>query len=170
MNLLFRPTNPFRLSTPFNTISILSKPTHHTSSTMRNLTPSRTIHAHTHIHRHSTSQAGRRPLTAVALGLGGAIPFFAQGRPTWNDVSPAALSDSAVFSSSAGNNGTKKNVPVLKGGKLNPDAVKQISFGGMLGLGLGVLFSMLSRMLVLVLGIGVVVWQVSLIFALVDAI
>lgn len=75
-----------------------------------------------------------------------------------------------MFSSSSGSNGAKKNVPVLKGGKLNPDAVKQISFGGMLGLGLGVLFSMLSRMLVLVLGIGVVVWQVSLIFALVDAI
>jgi hypothetical protein len=52
-------------------------------------------------------------------------------------------------------------VPVVSDGKLNPAAVKQISFGAIMGLGCGVLLSMLSRMLVLVLGIGIVVWQVS---------
>lgn len=51
---------------------------------------------------------------------------------------------------------------MFKNDKLNPDAVKQISFGGILGLGLGVLFSMFSRMLVLLVGVGIVFWQVSL--------
>lgn len=50
-------------------------------------------------------------------------------------------------------------MPVFKDGSLNPAAVKQISLGGMLGLGAGVLLSMFSRMLVLVLGVGIVVWQ-----------
>jgi hypothetical protein len=57
--------------------------------------------------------------------------------------------------------GGKKDVPVFKDGSLNPSAIKQISLGGMLGLGAGVVLSMLSRVLVLALGVGIVVWQVS---------
>lgn len=101
-----------------------------------------------------------RPLT-VALGL--TLPFIAASRPTLNDSSPGLVSPSgeASFSSSASVGG-KKDVPVFKDGNLNPAAVKQISLGGMLGLGAGVLLSMLSRVLVLALGVGIVVWQVSL--------
>lgn len=44
---------------------------------------------------------------------------------------------------------------------MNPQAIKQISFGSLVGLGLGVLVSAFSRMLVLVVGVGVVVGQVS---------
>lgn len=50
---------------------------------------------------------------------------------------------------------------MFKDGSLNPSAIKQISLGGMLGLGAGVVLSMLSRVLVLALGVGIVVWQVS---------
>ena len=97
-----------------------------------------------------------RPLT-VALGV--ALPFVAASRPTLNDSSPAL--GEAGFSSSAPDLGGKKDVPVFKNGNLNPAAVKQISLGGMLGLGAGVLLSMLSRVLVLAVGVGIVVWQVS---------
>lgn len=99
------------------------------------------------------------PLT-VALGL--TLPFVAASRPTLNDSSPGFVSPSgeASFSSSASVGG-KKDVPVFKDGNLNPAAVKQISLGGMLGLGAGVLLSMLSRVLVLAVGVGIVVWQVS---------
>jgi hypothetical protein len=115
---------------------------------------------HTHSHKHA-SQKNRKPL-AVALGLA-SIPFLTPGRPTHNDTSPAP-SDSALFSSSPGSN-AKKSTPVFNDGGLNPAAVKQISFGSVLGLGLGVLFSMFSRMLVLLVGVGIVVWQVSLPFS-----
>lgn len=42
---------------------------------------------------------------------------------------------------------------------MNPQAIKQISFGSLVGLGLGVLVSAFSRMLVLVVGVGVVLGQ-----------
>lgn len=156
MNLLFTTTRSCRLST--HNIFLLSRPQQQQPiGIMRQLTsPTRSIHTHTHIPH--GSRRNNKPL-AVALGLG-SIPFLTPSRTTFNDTFGTGP-DISGFSSSAGSSGAKKNVPVMKGGKLNPDAIKQISFGGILGLGLGVLFSMLSRMLVLLLGVGVVVWQVS---------
>ena len=101
-----------------------------------------------------------RPL-AVAFGL--SLPFVHPGKTVLLDtspVTPSSPSGTASFSSSSPGNG-RKNVPFFKDGKLNPPAVKQISAGAMLGLGAGLLLSMLSRVLVLVVGVGVVVWQVS---------
>ncbi|ETN40577.1 uncharacterized protein HMPREF1541_04854 [Cyphellophora europaea CBS 101466] len=112
----------------------------------------------------------RHPARPLAVAFGLSLPFLAPSRPTLNDSSlgPAQLpslsgqgESSSPFSSSAPDaaTGGKKDVPVFKDGSLNPAAVKQISLGGMLGLGAGVLLSMFSRMLVLVLGVGIVVWQ-----------
>ena len=152
MNVLLRTSHTSRLSSCFNGPSILFKPLQQ-ANIMRQLTPSRSLH--TNVLRQARPNS-RRPL-AIALGLG-SLPFLAPGRPISNDSFGTA--DAAPFSSSAAT-GAKKDVPVTKGGRLNPAAVRQISFGGLLGLGLGVLFSALSRMLVLVIGLSVVVWQVS---------
>ena len=46
------------------------------------------------------------------------------------------------------------------GRSLNPRAVRQISMGSLMGLGLGVVVSAFSKMLVLFAGLGLVVWQV----------
>lgn len=160
MHLLLR-TLPIRSSLSSCPISRSIQGT--TNTSIANLFPSYSLRSmHTHIpHSHTRTAYARsrnnsRPL-AVALGLG-SLPFLAPGRPTWLDASSAFGTDSDAFSSSAANG---KNVPIIKDGKLNQAAVQQISFGAVLGLGLGVLFSMFSRMLVLLLGLGIVVWQVS---------
>lgn len=66
------------------------------------------------------------------------------------------------FSTSAFSHGRDAKVPLSKDGgrTLNPAAIRQISFGSIVGLGLGVLVSAFSKMLVLVLGVGIVVSQV----------
>lgn len=53
------------------------------------------------------------------------------------------------------------NTPLTTDGRtLNPAAVKQISLGSILGLGAGLLLSAFSRSLTLLLGLGIVAWQV----------
>ncbi|RMZ83684.1 hypothetical protein DV738_g1038, partial [Chaetothyriales sp. CBS 135597] len=91
----------------------------------------------------------------IAFGL--SIPFL-QPRPvTRFDASPAA----SDFSTSAGGYLSPKDVktPLTRNGALNPAAVKQISFGSILGLGAGLLLSAFSRSLTLLLGVSIVFWQ-----------
>lgn len=47
------------------------------------------------------------------------------------------------------------------GRSINPRAIRQISMGSLMGLGLGVVVSAFSKMLVLVAGLGVVFWQLA---------
>ncbi|RMD43447.1 hypothetical protein DV735_g1599, partial [Chaetothyriales sp. CBS 134920] len=90
----------------------------------------------------------------VAFGL--SIPFL-QPRPvTRFDASPAAND----LSTSSGYLFPKDvKTPLTRNGALNPAAVKQISFGSILGLGTGLLVSAFSRSLTLLLGLGIVFWQ-----------
>lgn len=77
-------------------------------------------------------------------------------------TSPTIRHDSSPdFSSSAYSHGRDAKVPLSKDGgrSLNPAAIRQISFGGLLGLGLGVIVSAFSKMLVLLLGVGIVASQ-----------
>ena len=94
-----------------------------------------------------------RPLL-VAFGL--SIPFFSQPRTTHRfDTSPSYSTSPPAYTPHA-------KTPLTKDGStLNPAAVKQISLGSILGLGCGVLLSAFSRSLTLLLGVGIVVWQVS---------
>jgi hypothetical protein len=97
----------------------------------------------------------------VAFGLSISLPFF-QARPvTRLDTSPYSpqASQSAPFSSTISR---EAKTPLTKDGKtLNPAAVKQISLGAILGLGAGVVLSAFSRSLTLLIGLGIVLWQVS---------
>ena len=96
-------------------------------------------------------------LTTFAVTSALTIPFLTA--PTIHlDTSPVA-----DFSSGY-SHGKDAKVPLSKDGgrSLNPAAVKQISMGTILGLGLGVLVSAFSKMLVLLVGVGIVVTQVSL--------
>ena len=96
-----------------------------------------------------------RPLL-IAFGL--SIPLFSPRPVTTLDASPAS---SASFSSSPYTNSRDARTPLTKDGRtLNPAAVKQISLGSILGLGAGLLLSAFSRSLTLLLGLGIVVWQV----------
>lgn len=102
----------------------------------------------------SLSSTPRHPLllTALTLSSGLILPYYLQ-QPTRNDVrSPAPYS-----------HGRDAKTPLSTDGgrSLNPKAIRQISMGSILGLGLGVVLSALSKMLVLTLGLGIVVWQVS---------
>ena len=144
--LLLRATSPLR-SSLFTTCTpiLLSRPLSHTAT--------RTL-------PRPTSLLFRRTARPLVVALGLSLPFLTPSRPTLHDSSPAAALDGAGFSSSAGVGG-KKDVPVFKDGSLNPSAIKQISLGGMLGLAAGVVLSMFSRMLVLLLGVGIVLQQVS---------
>ena len=96
-----------------------------------------------------------RPLL-IAFGL--SIPLFSPRPATTLDASPAS---SASFSSSPYTHARDARTPLTKDGRtLNPAAVKQISLGSILGLGAGLLLSAFSRSLTLLLGLGIVVWQV----------
>jgi len=91
---------------------------------------------------------GRSPVF-VAFGL--ALPFIQPGPITRFDTSP-----------SPSNGGySHATAPITTDGKtLNPAAVRQISLGSILGLGAGLLVSAFSTSLTLLLGLGIVVWQV----------
>ena len=89
----------------------------------------------------------------VAFGI--SLPFLHQRPATRLDASPQA-----DFSSGFSHAKDAK-VPLTKDGRaLNPAAVKQISMGSILGLGAGFLLSAFSRSLTLLVGVGIVVWQV----------
>jgi len=114
-------------------------------------------HVQTRQTRTAALSPSRHPLLLTATAL--SLPTIYLTTPaTYNDSSPAA----ADFSNSAYTHSRDAKVPITKDGRsLNPAAIKQISFGSLVGLGLGVLVSAFSRMLVLVVGVGVVVAQVS---------
>ena len=89
----------------------------------------------------------------VAFGI--SLPFLHQRPATRLDASPQADFSSSFSHAKDG------KVPLTKDGRtLNPAAVKQISMGSILGLGAGFLLSAFSRSLTLLLGVGIVVWQV----------
>jgi hypothetical protein len=95
-----------------------------------------------------------RPLL---LAFGFSIPFITPSSPLRYDSSPNSTSPSPAYTHSR-----DAQIPLTQDGKtLNPAAVKQISLGSILGLGAGVLLSAFSRSLTLILGLGIVVWQVS---------
>jgi hypothetical protein len=104
---------------------------------------------------HSTSFLHRARPLIIAFGF--SIPFFAHSRPvTRYDTSPYSTSPSSSYTHSR-----DAKTPLTKDGRtLNPAAVKQISLGSILGLGTGFLLSAFSRSLTLLLGLGIVAWQV----------
>ena len=89
----------------------------------------------------------------IAFGL--SLPFFHSRPITRLDVAPAP-----AFSTGYSHSKDAKTPLTTDGKTLNPAAVKQISLGSVLGLGCGVLLSAFSRSLTLLLGLGIVVWQV----------
>lgn len=117
------------------------------------------IHSSTMIFRTATLRPAFNSRTflsrsrPVFVAFGFALPFL-QPRPvTRFDVSPGY---SAEYSGSR-----PSKVPITNDGKtLNPAAVRQISLGSILGFGAGFLLSAFSRSLTLLLGLGIVVWQV----------
>lgn len=110
--------------------------------------------------RTATLPLRRHPLLLTTTALGATALALAPYSKVHYDSSPFA-----DFSTSASgySHGRDAKVPISKDGgrTLNPAAIKQISFGSIVGLGLGVLVSAFSKMLVLVVGVGVVVVQVS---------
>jgi len=105
--------------------------------------------------------AFNRPV-AIAFGLSlGATPFLHPRTTARLDTSPSSP-QAAEFSTSPYTHSRDARTPLTKDGRsLNPAAVKQISLGAILGLGGGVLLSAFSRMLTLIIGLGIVIWQVS---------
>lgn len=95
----------------------------------------------------------RHPLLLTTVGTAAFAYPLLTSPTTRNDIG-----DAAPYS-----HGRDAKVPISKDGgrSLNPAAIRQISFGAVVGLGLGVVVSAFSRMLVLVFGLGVVVAQVS---------
>ena len=92
-----------------------------------------------------------RPLL---LAFGISIPLL-QPRPV------TRLDTSPNFSSSGYTHSRDAKTPLTRDGNtLNPAAVKQISLGSILGLGCGLVLSAFSTSLTLLLGLGIVVWQV----------
>lgn len=111
-----------------------------------------------HISRIATASPPRRhPLLLTTIVAGSFTTLYASSRVTYNDTSPAS-----DFSSSAYSHSKDAKVPLSKDGgrSINPRAIRQISMGSLMGLGLGVIVSAFSKMLVLVAGLGVVFWQV----------
>lgn len=107
----------------------------------------------------ATSSSRPHPLILTTIAAGSFTAFLATRPVTYNDTSP-----SADFSSSGYSHGKDAKVPLSKDGgrSLNPRAIRQISMGSLIGLGLGVVVSAFSKMLVLFAGVGIVVWQVCL--------
>jgi uncharacterized membrane protein (Fun14 family) len=99
----------------------------------------------------------RRPVL-IAFGLTSAIvPLLPFGPAVRLDASPAADFSSAPYTHSR-----DAKTPLTRNGRtLNPAAVKQISLGSILGLGLGLVVSAFSTSLTLLLGLGIVGWQLA---------
>ena len=102
----------------------------------------------------------------IAFGLSISVPLLQSRSVVRLDTSPYSPSpqsqQSAEFSTSPYSHSKDAKTPLTKDGKtLNPAAVKQISLGALLGLGAGVLLSAFSRSLTLLLGLGIVIWQVG---------
>lgn len=94
----------------------------------------------------------------LIIAFGFSLPFFTPSGCTLTkyDTSPYSTSPSSSYTHSR----DAKPPLTTDGRTLNPAAVKQISLGSILGLGAGILLSAFSRSLTLLLGLGIVVWQV----------
>jgi uncharacterized membrane protein (Fun14 family) len=105
----------------------------------------------------SARAALKRPVL-VAFGLTTAsLPLLQPSSIIRLDSSPAA-----EFSSSPYSHSRDAKTPLSRDGKtLNPAAVKQISLGSILGLGAGLVVSAFSTSLTLLVGLGIVVWQLA---------
>lgn len=158
---LLRPTSLPSLTLTSRTYSLSSS----------SLTSSFSTAARRSTQRHPTTATtatlpwSRRPLL-FAIGLSAGAAPFVVGRPlTRLDTSPlpspSAPSDAASFSTTPYTHSRDAKTPLTKDGKkLNPAAVKQISLGAILGLGAGVVLSAFSTSLTLLIGLGIVIWQV----------
>ncbi|OAP61332.1 hypothetical protein AYL99_03533 [Fonsecaea erecta] len=109
--------------------------------------------------------AFKRPVL-VAFGLTATLPFVYPSSVIRLDSSPYSPppAGAAEFSSSSSSSSNPRGAktPLTKDGKtINPAAVKQISLGSILGLAAGVLLSAFSTSLTLLLGLGIVVWQLA---------
>lgn len=152
---------PILRSTPCSPYTIglsFSQTTQRTFATSSiNFSP---IRSHARISRVATAAPPSRPHPLLLTTfVAGSVTALLASRPiTRNDTSPAS-----DFSSSAYSHGKDAKVPLSKDGgrSINPRAIRQISMGSLMGLGLGVVVSAFSKMLVLVAGLGVVFWQVS---------
>lgn len=129
------------------------------SSSIKQLSP---LHHQTSIPRIKTASQPTRshPLLLTTTLAATSLTAYLATRPTsitYNDNSPAS-----DFSSSAYSHGRDAKVPLSKDGgrSINPRAIRQISMGSLMGLGLGVVVSAFSKMIVLLGGVGIVVWQV----------
>ncbi|KIW76148.1 hypothetical protein Z517_10893 [Fonsecaea pedrosoi CBS 271.37] len=104
----------------------------------------------------------KRPVL-VAFGLTASLPFIQSSSIIRLDSSPYSPppAGTAEFSSTSSNSRGPK-VPLTKDGKtINPAAVKQISLGSILGLAAGLVVSAFSTSLTLLIGLGIVVWQLA---------
>ncbi|KAE9374890.1 hypothetical protein N431DRAFT_336514 [Stipitochalara longipes BDJ] len=98
-----------------------------------------------------------RPLfrpQALGLGLGLSIATYHALHQRPLRLDSGLVSGSGVFS--ADSYGRNARTPVVKGGNLNPAAVRQISSGSIIGLCAGLVVSTFSRSLALILGLLVV--------------
>lgn len=105
------------------------------------------------------------PLLGLGVGLGVSLhhpssPFRLSSTPKslihcqFNQPhSPAGADQTWSFPSSSLQN--------LRHGNISPETAKQVSFGSVLGLGLGITLRIFSKALVLAVGLGVIVVQVG---------
>lgn len=115
----------------------------------------------------SSRTALKRPVL-VAFGLTTAsYPFLGPSSSIIRyDTSPAATADFTTSASPSYSHSRDAKTPLTKtnpdGSKtLNPAAIKQISLGSILGLGAGLVLSAFSTSLTLLIGLGIVAWQVA---------
>ncbi|OCT50501.1 hypothetical protein CLCR_07668 [Cladophialophora carrionii] len=102
----------------------------------------------------------RRPVL-VAFGLTASLPFLQPSSLIRLDSSPSSP-PAAEFSSSPYSHSRNAKTPLTRDGKsINPAAVKQISLGSILGLGAGLVVSAFSTSLTLLIGLGIVAWQLA---------
>lgn len=160
--MLLRPTTlPFPSSLNFNLLSssrLLAPQTRLFSHHLRRTNPTTTTL------RTLALASPRRPspylLTAIGLTTFTTTVLLFNPIHARFDASPFSLSSSTLSSTNPADEQVKVPLTTDGGRALNPAAIKQISFGSVAGLAAGVVVSAFSKMLVLVLGLGIVASQV----------
>lgn len=166
--MLLRPTTlPFPSTLNFNLLSssrLLSPQTRLFSHHLRRTNPT------TNTLRTLALASPRRPspylLTAIGLTTFTTTVLLSNPIHARFDASPFSLSSSTLSSTNPADEQVKVPLTTDGGRALNPAAIKQISFGSVAGLAAGVVVSAFSKMLVLVLGLGIVASQVCFDFQL----